>query len=312
VGKEFPFRTAMKESEHHLSYLLFFVLLLLVFSSMGCAHRGVTNPVSGSPEAVVSPGACRSDVGQTWKACQSRSTNSASAFDPVLSKKGTVKGESSTSDLGVFLDEGPEQEVVRVADPLQSWNRAMFHFNDKLYFWLLKPAAKGYRAVFPRPVRSGVRNFFHNITAPIRIVSALLQGKGRSASAELTSFLINSTVGILGFGDPAGRWPELDSSEEDFGQTLATYGIGNGWYIVWPILGPSTLRDSVGMVGDWLLDPTKYVDPVEASVGLWVVDNVNETSFHIGDYESLKEAAIDPYISLRNAYIQNRKKKVEE
>jgi len=124
--------------------------------------------------------------------------------------------------------------------------------------------------------------------------------------------LINSTVGVLGFGDPAKRWPELSPSEEDLGQTLATYGIGDGFYIVWPILGPSTLRDSVGMVGDWFLDPTFYVEPLEAYLAVWTVENVNETSFRIGDYESFKEAAIDPYIALRHAYIQNRKKKVEE
>jgi len=166
--------------------------------------------------------------------------------------------------------------------------------------------------VIPTPVRSGVKNFFYNLTAPIRMVSCILQGKGRAASAELTRFLINSTVGVLGFGNPAKRWPELNPSEEDLGQTLATYGIGNGFYIVWPILGPSTLRDSVGMVGDWFLNPVSYVEPTEAYLEIWAIEKVNETSFRIGDYESLKEAAIDPYVAFRNAYIQYRKKKVEE
>lgn len=283
-------------------------LMIVGFCFMGCAHRGKSNIISSSSDSF-SP-ASGANLGQ-WLLSPSRSSKPIFTLDQGTSIKVMVQKEPRNNDLAVFFTEEPEMEEISVADPLQAWNRAMFHFNDKLYFWLLKPAARGYKAVVPKPVRKGVKNFFHNITSPIRIVSALLQGKGRTASAELTSFLVNSTVGILGLGDPAGRWDELDASEEDIGQTLATYGIGNGFYLVWPVLGPSTLRDSVGMIGDWLLDPTKYVDPLEAS-GLWAVENVNATSFRIGDYESLKDAAIDPYISLRNAYIQNRQKKVEE
>lgn len=282
----------MKKADHRLKYLLF-VLLILLFSSGGCAHRHAANTHSASPEA-------------------SFQNQTPSALDRNQSKQVEVEGESPESDLDVFSDEDTEEGVVQVADPLQPWNRAMFHFNDKLYFWVLKPVSRGYKAVIPTPVRSGVRNFFRNITAPIRMVSALLQGKGRRASAELTSFLINSTVGVLGFGNPAKRWPELSHSEEDLGQTLATYGIGDGFYLVWPILGPSTLRDSVGMVGDWFLNPISYVQPIEAYLEIRAGEIVNDTSFRIGDYESLKEAAIDPYIALRNAYIQNRKKKVGE
>jgi len=274
---------------------LTFVLLLLVFSLVGCAHRHVANPSSASPDA----------------SFHHNQETTLSTSDQTTSNNGEDEGDSFDDDLD-FLDEEVEEEVEQVADPLSPWNRAMFHFNDKLYFWALKPLARGYRAVIPKPARSGVKNFFHNLTMPIRMVSCILQGKGRAASAELTRFLINSTVGILGFGNPAKRWPELNPSEEDLGQALATYGIGNGFYIVWPILGPSTLRDSVGMVGDWFLKPVFYVRPTEASLEIWAVEKVNETSFQIGDYESLKEAAIDPYVALRNAYIQYRKKKVEE
>lgn len=274
---------------------LTFVLLLLVFSLVGCAHRHVANP-SSTP---------------TDESLHHNQETTLSTSDQTPSNNGEDEGDSLDEDLG-FLDEETEEEVVQVADPLAPWNRAMFHFNDKLYFWALKPLARGYRAVIPKPARSGVKNFFHNLTMPIRMVSCILQGKGRAASAELTRFLINSTVGVLGFGNPAKRWPELNPSEEDLGQTLATYGIGNGFYIVWPILGPSTLRDSVGMVGNWFLNPVSYVHPTEAHLEIRAVETVNKTSFRIGDYESLKEAAIDPYVAFRNAYIQHRKKKVEE
>lgn len=274
---------------------LTFVLLLLVFSFVGCAHRHVANP-SSAP---------------TDESLHHNQETTLSTSDQTPSNNREVEEDSLDKDLG-FLDEEAEEEVVQVADPLAPWNRAMFLFNDKLYFWALKPLARGYRAVIPKPARRGIKNFFHNLTMPIRMVSCILQGKGRAASAELTRFLINSTVGVLGFGSPAKRWPELNPSEEDLGQTLATYGIGDGFYIVWPILGASTLRDSVGMIGDSFLNPVSYVHPTEAYLEIRAVETLNETSFRIGDYESLKEAAVDPYVAFRNAYIQYRKKKVEE
>jgi phospholipid-binding lipoprotein MlaA len=285
----------IKGIENQLEYLLF-ILLLLAFSLGGCAHRNGAIPCLTPPL----------DTSYHYK-----QETTVFEFNQTQTNHSKIKEDSSDESLA-FFDEDAKEKVVHVADPLSPWNRAMFHFNDKLYFWLLKPLSRGYKAVIPTPVRSGVKNFFHNITMPVRMVSCLLQGKGRAASAELSRFLINSTVGVLGFGNPAKRWPELNPSAEDLGQTLGRYGIGNGFYIVWPILGPSTVRDSIGMVGDWFLDPVSYVESTESYVGLWTFKNVNETSFKIGDYESLKEAAIDPYVAIRNAYIQHRKKKVEE
>jgi len=284
----------LKGTENQLKHLLF-MLLLLALSLVGCAHRNGAIP-------------CPSPLDTAYHYNQE---TTVFALNQTTLKQGDNEEDSSEDSLE-FFGEDTKEEVVHVADPLSPWNRAMFHFNDKLYFWLLKPLSRGYRAVIPTPVRSGVKNFFRNITMPIRMVSCLLQGKGRAASAELSRFLINSTVGVLGFGNPAKRWPELSPSEEDLGQTLGSYGIGSGFYIVWPILGPSTIRDSVGMVGEWFLDPVSYVHPTEAYLEIWTLDKVNETSFRIGDYESLKEAAIDPYVAFRNAYIQYRKKKVEE
>jgi phospholipid-binding lipoprotein MlaA len=273
------------------------VLLLLALSSVGCAYRHVTNPSTASPNESFHP---------------NRETG-LSRLEQTPSNLEGAEGEDFLGEnIDFFLDEETEEEVVRVADPLSPWNRAMFHFNDRFYFWILKPLAKGYRAVIPTPVRSGVKNFFHNLTTPIRMASCILQGKGSAAGTEFARFMINSSVGVLGFGDPAKSWFKLNPREEDLGQTLATYGIGDGFFIVWPILGPSTLRDSVGMVGDWFLNPVSYVQPTEAYLGITAVKTVNETSFRIGDYESLKQAAIEPYTAFRNAYIQYRKKKVEE
>lgn len=214
-----------------------------------------------------------------------------------------------------FLDEedGKVEASDQISDPLAPWNKAMFHFNDKLYFWVMKPVARGYRAVVPTVLRTGVKNFFVNLTAPARFVNSLLQARDINATNELGRFLFNSTVGVLGFYDAAAKfYPDAKTVPEDLGQTLGTYGIGNGCYIVWPFLGPSTLRDTVGFFGDRFMDPVTYVDPQSASMAIGLYDRVNALSFRIGDYEALKDAAIDPYEAFRDAYLQYRKKKVAE
>ena len=209
-------------------------------------------------------------------------------------------------------EEEEEEEMVEIADPIYYWNKGMYHFNDKLYCWVLKPVARGYGRVVPEGARAGIRNFFYNLAFPIRFVNCLLQAKGKAAAGELGRFLLNTTVGMFGLGNPAKEHAALNPPDEDLGQSFGRWRIGNGFYVVWPFLGPSTLRDSVGLVGDSFLDPVRYVKPMEASIGITAGDTVNETSFKIGDYEALKEAAIDPYISIRDAYVQHRKKKVEE
>ena len=229
----------------------------------------------------------------------------------------SADSESDSDEYSEFLDELEEEEEeagqVSVADPLYYWNKTMFHFNDKLYFWLLKPAATGYRAITPSPVRTCVKNFFTNLTTPVRFVNCLLQGKSDAAGVELGRFMVNTTFGVLGLGNPAEKEPKLKMPpDEDLGQTLGVYGIGNGFYIVWPILGPSTLRDSIGTFADGFLAPVSYVEPVSASGGIEAFDMLNSLSFRIGDYEALKESALEPYEAFRNAYIQYRTQKLKQ
>ncbi len=211
-----------------------------------------------------------------------------------------------------WWEEEGEEEEIAVADPLYYWNKAMFHFNDKLYFWLLKPVAQGYRYVVPETARIGVKNFFYNIGFPVRFTGSLLQAKGKDALNELFRFCLNTTMGFLGFMDPASDFPELNPTKEDLGQAFGRWGIGKGPYIVWPFLGPSTLRDSVGLVGEFFLDPVTYVEPVEAVLAIDAGKAVNHTSLTIGDYEALKKAALDPYAALRDAYVQDREKAVAD
>jgi len=210
------------------------------------------------------------------------------------------------------LEEEVTSQMVEVADPLEPWNRIMYQVNDILYFWVAKPCTQVYTDVVPEPVRLGVRNLFYNLATPIRFVNCHLQGKSDSADTELKRFLVNTTAGILGFGDPARDKLGLEPAEEDLGQTLAVYSLGDGFYIVWPLIGPSTLRDSVGLVGDQFLNPTWYVKPTEVSIGISGVNITNESSFHIGEYEAFKSAALDPYVAMRETYIQYRNKQIQQ
>lgn len=215
-------------------------------------------------------------------------------------------------DLEKQLEEQLEEQKVKVADPLEPINRIMYSFNDKLYFWVIKPCASVCKKTVPKPARISIRNFFNNLGAPARFVSCHLQGKHKAADKELHRFALNTTVGILGFGDPARDKWGLESADEDLGQALAKHGFGSGPYIVLPLFGPSTLRDSVGLVGDQFLSPVRYVKPQETSIALSAGEITNDNSFRIGEYESFKSAAYDPYIAMRQAYIQYRKKQVEE
>ncbi len=236
---------------------------------------------------------------------------SASAEEPPAAKPSS---DLTPEEEALLEDDWAEddEDLFTVADPLEGFNRAMFVVNDKLYFWVLKPVTRGYRTVMPVEVRTAVANFFTNLGMPIRVVNGLLQAKPRAAGAELVKFMFNSTVGVLGFGDPSRQFAWLNPDPEDLGQTLGSYGLGNGFYIVWPVLGPSTLRDSVGEVGDRFLNPIAYVDPQEASFGLSGYKMVNTLSFRIGDYESLKQAALDPYEAMRDGYIQLRRAKLKK
>lgn len=225
-------------------------------------------------------------------------------------------------DVGDFFDDDAQQELpvttveALVPDPLIKFNRAMFAVNDRLYFWCLKPVAKGYKKVTPVFFRKGVMNFFHNLGTPVRLVGSILQGKFKGASSELGRFVVNTTVGVGGVWDPADRFLGMKPSEEDFGQTLGSYNIDNGCYIVWPFMGPSTLRDTVGKAGDFFLNPLYYltpdVMPNELAWGLTGLDVINETSYRIGDYETIKSTYMDPYVMIRDLYITHRKKKIAE
>jgi phospholipid-binding lipoprotein MlaA len=211
-----------------------------------------------------------------------------------------------------YDDELFKEERITIADPIEPFNRAMHQFNDKLYFWALKPVAQGYKMVVPEPARISVKNFFSNLEFPGRFLSCVLQTDFAGAATELGRFTINTVWGIGGLMDPAaGKELELQKQDADLGQTLGVYGVGHGFYIVWPVYGPSSPRDSVTIVGDHFLYPPSYIYPWYINRGVWAYEKINYASLRIGDYESLIGAAIDPYVSIRDAYIQYRMKQVK-
>jgi phospholipid-binding lipoprotein MlaA len=241
--------------------------------------------------------------------------------------------ESSTDDEAGFDDEfedefaASEQEVF---DPLSGYNRVMTGFNDRFYFFVLDPVARGYRWVLPGTARRGVKNFFHNLLFPLRFVNNALQLKATNAGEEFLRFSINSTIGILGFWDPAKEWFGLEAHEEDFGQTLGYYGVGGGFHVVLPLLGPSNLRDMFSLYPDLQMDPVNYVEnrpynfPKQEgeylgvsrqtlqAIDLTLLKTVNTESLRIGQYENLKKDAIELYPFLRDVYEQNRAKLIRE
>lgn len=233
------------------------------------------------------------------------SGNSASSVNVTSNPAETAA--NSEFDL---LEEEYAGQMVKVPDPLEPFNRIMFNVNDVLYFWVVKPVSEIYGGVVPEPARIGISNFFSNLTTPVRLVNCLLQGKGEGADTELRRFAINTTCGILGFGDPALDQYGLEPVYEDMGQTLAVYGFGDGFYLILPLLGPSNARDSIGRFGDWFLNPVSYVEPTEVSYGITAVRYTNQMSLNIGEYENFKSMTVEPYIAMRKTYAQYRTKQI--
>lgn len=213
-------------------------------------------------------------------------------------------------------DSGQGGEVMQdeeggLADPIEPWNRVIFTLNDRLYLWVMKPAAKVYNTFIPEWGRIRVRNVVHNVATPIRFVNSVLQLKLHAAIAELGRCAANTVGGLGGMFEVVKDNPRIGTSDRDFGQTLGKYGIPNGFYIIWPFFGPSSLRDSVGLAGDYFLTPENYITPFIDSLGVEVYEQVNDVSLKIGEYEDFKESAIDPYIAMKDAYYQYRKSKVK-
>ncbi len=190
-------------------------------------------------------------------------------------------------------------------DPWQGFNRGVYKFNDTIDRAALKPAAKGYRKITPRWFRIGVGNFFSNLTYPTTFVNQFLQGKPGLGFKDTGRFLVNTTLGIGGILDVATKIG-LDAHDEDFGQTLAKWGVSSGPFLNLPFFGPSSLRDAPSRAVDYFLEPLTYVEiPWEATWGLRGFDVVHKRSELLPLDETLK-TAYDPYAFIRDAWVQQR------
>lgn len=191
------------------------------------------------------------------------------------------------------------------ADPWQGVNRGIYKFNDTLDRAALKPVAKGYRTITPRWFRTGVGNFFSNLSYPATIVNQLLQGKGKLGLKDTGRFLLNTTVGIGGLLDVATPLG-LQSHDEDFGQTLAVWGVKSGPYVNLPFFGPSSVRDAPSRIFDYFLGPLVYMDvPWETEWGLRAFDIVHSRS-ELLPLDATLQKAYDPYAFIRDAWVQQR------
>lgn len=206
-----------------------------------------------------------------------------------------------------FYSEEAESEVFN--DPLEPMNRMFFTFNDTLYIWVMEPVATLYSNVLPEDLRGCINNFFRNLQEPVRFINTLLQGRFSDSLEIVGRFVINSTLGVYGLADAAANEFDLTPIEATMGETLETWGIGDGMYLVVPLYGPSTLRELAGDLVDGL-EMTPYYswsDELLVNGAIYVGKETNNLSLHLGEYEEWKKLLFDPYISFRNAYFQYRR-----
>jgi len=191
-------------------------------------------------------------------------------------------------------------------DPYEKFNRKMFAVEQTLDAYVLKPVAKGYLYV-PQPARRSFRNFLNNLISPVTLANDLFQGEMERASTTALRLGINTVIGIGGLFDPATRLG-LERHEEDFGQTLATYGVKPGPYLYVPMLGPSPPRDLFGWGFDWLFDPVTYAssDDLTGPILRYTLDGIDARATNLGIIDEIERSSIDFYATVRSLYRQNR------
>lgn len=194
-------------------------------------------------------------------------------------------------------------------DPLEPFNRAMYRFNDSLDRAVIKPLATGYRAIVPTPVNHGVTNFFENLSDLTSAVNNVLQFKLQRAGADAGRVLVNSTLGVGGIFDVATRM-NIPKYEEDFGQTLGYWGMSPGPYIVLPVFGPRSGRDTAGLVVDWYTDPVGYLNPWQWESGLKILRLIDTRADALGAVDLMQKASLDPYEFTKESYLQKRQYEV--
>ncbi len=209
--------------------------------------------------------------------------------------------------LGGCAASGPQRAEGPNPDPLEPMNRAIYRFNDVVDRYVGKPVARAYGKT-PVPVRTGIGNFLDNLRYPITIVNDFLQGKVRQGGADLLRFTVNSTIGLLGVLDPAAK-AGLRENDEDFGQTFAVWGLGDGPYLVIPIFGPYTAGSVIGDLAGTQISLLTQGPKGKTAIALWALYLVDKRH-GVLDFDEQIQQAFDPYLFIRDAYLQNRRYKI--
>ena len=245
--------------------------------------------------------------------CASRENAVPDAAAP--SGKSAVSAQESAAAMD---DDGwGDTAAVEVHDPIEPVNRGIFWFNHQLYTYIAKPFSTAYKFVFPETVRQGIRNAYDNARFPVRFVNHTLQGRLDRTALESGRFLVNTTAGVGGLMTPSDKLPALaEVPKPDAGQTFAKWGVPNGPYLVFPVLGPTTCRDLVGTAGDTVLNPISWLAFIFPGAGWTVAVSAPSGAHSVPDrmdtYDLATKDALDPYISARTGYIQYRNAQVKK
>ena len=297
----------MEKQHTVLGKVLFLVLLFAL--SLGA---GLTAQAAENEGAVTA----RPIVANPPKSNAAPSSVYGQTSSKSLPMDGIVVKENKSLDMQIEdeLDDYNDEPVQSIADPLEGWNRFWFGFNDIFYVYVAKPAYTAWETITPHQVREGLSNFWHNLLFPMRFVNNLLQFRFMEAGVEFARFIANSTAGMGGFIDVAKyKKPvvPVHPEGEDFGQTLGRWGIPHGCYLVWPFIGPSSVRETFGWAGDYFAYPGFAVG--YAWKAPWYVISGIEVGFFFNDlddvlptYMSIRDAAVDPYIMMREAWVRYR------
>ena len=237
--------------------------------------------------------------------CSSQDNSSRRAYSPSerAALASDEPGRKPTTSVSEDLD----------YDPWEPVNQQTFDFNfNVLDHYALKPAAKVWARVLPVSVRHGIANMFDNLAMPRRFVNKVLQGRLPGAGEEIARFVLNTTVGVAGYFDVAAH-VGLHKSDADTGQTLGTYGIKPGPYLVLPILPPMDVRDAIGYAADSFMDPLSYfVTPIFVDIGRSAAFTINERANHMTEYNDVEDTSLDLYAAVRNGFLQRREKSIRD
>jgi len=280
----------------------------MVLATTACASNAIKDQAA-SPAVEMPPASATVAVSQP-------NVPPASAMPPyqdaaIATEIAAEAGDAAAAPNQAELDAEDIYAQKLVPDPWEGFNRKMHGFNNAADKFVLRPLAVGYKKITPEPVQAGVSRFFANLSMPVTVVNQALQGRPGDAARSLGRFAVNTTVGIVGVFDAASDFGMPDRNDEDFGQTLATWGWSDSRYLVLPLLGPRTVRDALGIVGDQPLSPIAQIQDSGVASGLQALEIVDVRT-QLLPIDQFRRDALDDYVFVRDAWIQRRNHQIQQ